>query len=87
MANIDKISARKQIDAIKTEFEQLRDQGKVAPEVHALMNSMLLIIDLILSIFQERLTPKTNKNAGIPSSQTAKPDETAPGSKRKGRAL
>lgn len=87
MANIDKISVRKQIDAIKAEFEQLRDQGKVGPEVHALMNSMLLIIDLILSIFQERLTPKTNKNAGIPSSQTAKPDETAPGSKRKARAL
>jgi len=56
MANIDKTSVRKQIDAIKAEFEQLRGQGKVTPEVHALMNSMLLIIDLILSIFQERLT-------------------------------
>jgi len=87
MANIDKISVRKQIDAIKAEFEQLRGQGKIAPEVHALMNSMLLIIDLILSIFQERLTPKTNKNASIPSSQTANPDDTTPGSKRKGRFL
>ncbi|GJL76838.1 IS66 family transposase [Nitrosomonas sp.] len=85
MASIDKASVRQQIDGIKVEFKQLHTQGKITPEVHALMNSMLLIIDLILSIFQERLTRKTNKNASIPSSQMAGTDDTTPGSKSKGR--
>ncbi|MCP5245035.1 MAG: hypothetical protein H6937_03340 [Burkholderiales bacterium] len=75
MANIDKISVRKQIDTIKANFEQLQSQGKIAPEVQTLMHRMLLVIDLILSIFQERLTPKTSKNTGIPSSQTARQDD------------
>lgn len=87
MANIDKTSVRKQTDAIKAEFEQLHSQGKIAPEVHALMNSMLLIIDLILSIFQERLTSKTNKNSSMPFSQTARHGETTVGSNRKGKPL
>ena len=53
------------------------------------MNSMLLIVELILSIFLEKKTRKDNKNSSLPSSQTSK-DETSksdPGSKGKGKEV
>ncbi|PID64265.1 MAG: hypothetical protein CR963_01025 [Gammaproteobacteria bacterium] len=41
-----------------------------------MLNSLLLVVELILSIFMEKKTRKTSKNSSLPSSQTAK-DETA----------
>ena len=42
------------------------------------MSSMLMIMELILSIFLEKSTPKQSKNSSLPPSQTP-PDETALG--------
>ncbi len=39
------------------------------------MSTLLLVVELILSVFLEKTTKKTDKNASIPSSQTTK-DET-----------
>jgi transposase len=76
MASLDKTSVREEVERLKSNFEQLTRDGKASPETQTLFNSLFLIIELILSIFLERQTRKTNKNSSIPSSQTDK-DETA----------
>ena len=87
MPSVDKTSVQQEISRVKTEFDQLCDKANVSSEVKLLMNSMLMIIALMLSIFLEKKTKKNNKNASIPSAQTEK-DETALGqtsSKGKGK--
>jgi transposase-like protein len=87
MATIDKTSVREEIDRLKNEFEQLCTDGKVSSEIRVLMSSLLVIVELILSIFLEKKTLKNSKNSSIPPSQTSK-DETSlthSGSKGKGR--
>jgi len=76
MANLDKSSVRNEVSKLKADFEQLCADGKITNESKALMNSMFMIIELILSIFLERSTKKDNKNSSKPSSQTDK-DESA----------
>ena len=46
MASLDKTSVRCQVEKVRKEFEQLRYDGKVTPEVQAIMSSMLMIIEL-----------------------------------------
>ena len=45
MASLDKNSVRKQVEKLKTDFEQLRCDGKVSVEVQAIMSSMLMMIE------------------------------------------
>jgi len=78
MANIDKSSVRNEVSRLKADFEQLCADGKITSESKVLMNSLFMIIELILSIFLERVTKKDNNNSSIPSSQTDK-DESAIG--------
>jgi hypothetical protein len=87
MASLDKTSVRSQVEKIKNDFEQLCRDGKVTTEVQAVMTSMLMIIELILSIFLERTTRKTSSNSSLPPSQTEKDNSslTHPGSKDKGK--
>ncbi|CAA6819015.1 MAG: Mobile element protein [uncultured Thiotrichaceae bacterium] len=77
MATLNKQSVRDEIDRVKTEFDQLCQAGKVSGEVKALMSTLLLVVELILSVFLEKTTKKNNKNASIPSSQTDKDETTA----------
>lgn len=76
MASLDKTSVREEVARLQAEFEQLSRDGKVTPETGALFRSLLLIVELILSIFMERQTRKTSKNSSLPPSQTDK-DETS----------
>ena len=87
MASLDKNSVRKQVEKLKTDFEQLRCDGKVSVEVQAIMSSMLMMIELILAIFLERATKKNSDNSSIPPSQTDKDNSSlsAPGSSSKGK--
>ncbi len=78
MANIDKKSVRNEVDKVKAEFESLCESGKVSSEIKVLMNSMLMIMELILSIFLERKTRKNSKNSSLPPSQTDKDDTSLP---------
>ncbi|WP_434782388.1 hypothetical protein [Ferrovum myxofaciens] len=43
MASLDKTSVRSQVEKVRKDFEQLRSDGKVSPEVQAIMSSMLMI--------------------------------------------
>lgn len=70
MASIDKSSVKNEIGRLKADFEMLCTQGKVSAEIRVLMNSMLMIVELMLSIFLERKTKKDSHNSSIPSSQT-----------------
>ena len=74
MANIDKKSVRKEVDQVKLEIDRLCNAGKISGEVKLLMNSMLMIMELIFSIFLERQTKKNSKNSSLPPSQTDKDD-------------
>jgi transposase len=76
MATLDKTSVRAEIDRLRTEFEQLCSDGKVSAETRVVVSSLLVVIELILSIFLEKKTRKNTKNSSLPSSQTEK-DETA----------
>ncbi|WP_303906900.1 IS66 family transposase [Thiohalomonas denitrificans] len=76
MASLDKASVREEVARLKADFEQLSRQGKVTPETGTLFKSLLLIVELILSIFLERQIRKTPKNSSLPPSQTDK-DETS----------
>jgi transposase len=78
MASLDKTSVRTEVSRLKTDFEQLCADGKITAESKALMLSMFLIVELILSIFLEKSTKKDNQNSSIPSSQTEK-DESSLG--------
>ncbi len=60
MASLDKISVRTEVSRLKADFEQLCADGKISAESKALMLSMFMIIELILSIFLERTTKKDN---------------------------
>lgn len=86
---MNKASIREEVDRLKLEFEKLCSDGKVSPEIQAVMNSMLLVVNLILAVFLEKKTRKDSKNSSLPSSQTSK-DETAkssPGTKGKGKEV
>ena len=76
MASLDKTSVRNEVSRLKADFEKLCSEGKITSESKVLMNSMFMIIELILSIFLERITQKDNKNSSKPSSQTDK-DESS----------
>jgi len=76
MATVDKTSVREEVDRLKNEFEQLCSDGNVSSEIKVVVNSLLVVMNLILSIFLEKKTRKNSKNSSLPSSQTEK-DETS----------
>ena len=86
MASVNKTSLRTEFEAIKARFTSLCADGKLSPEGRALIESMLLLFELLLAVFLEKATPKGSHNSGLPSSRTD-PDETArrrPGKQGKG---
>jgi hypothetical protein len=87
MASLDKTSVRNEVSRLKADFEQLCRDGKVSRESQSLMNSLFLVLELMLSIFLERLTKKESRNSSKPSSQTEKDDTSLsrPGSRGKGK--
>lgn len=81
MASVDKASVREEVGRLKADFQALSKKGEVSAEIRAIMNALFMIVELMLSIFLERKTRKTNRNSSIPSSQTDK-DDTAVGNGR-----
>lgn len=76
MATIDKTSVREEVERLKGDLSKLSSEGKLQPEALVLLNSLMIVVELILSIFLEKSTRKTSKNSSIPPSQTSK-DETS----------
>jgi transposase len=88
MASVNKTSLREEFDALKGEFERLCANGKMAQESRALFQAMLMLFELLMAVFMEKRTTKNSRNSGLPPSQTAKDDDTAPqsGANTKGKA-
>ena len=76
MASVNKQSLREEFDALKGRFEQLVAAGKMAGESRALVEALLMLLQLLMAVFMEQHTTKTSTNSSKPSSQTPK-DETA----------
>lgn len=87
MASVDKVRVREEVGRLKADFDALCTEGKITRESQALMGSMFMMMELMLSIFLERTTQKNTKNSSLPSSQTGKDDTAldAAGSHTKGR--
>ena len=76
MGSIDRQSVREEADRIRAEVDCLLANKKINSECSVLMQSMLMLINLLIAIFLEKTTKKNNKNSSKPSSQTEK-DESA----------
>ena len=72
MPRVNQSSLREEVDRIESEFQRLKDDDKVSSEMLLLVNSMLILIRLMFSIFLEKTTQKNSRNSSIPPSQTGK---------------
>jgi transposase len=78
MASVNKQSLREELDTLKGQFERLSAEGRVNAEIRALVQALLMLLELVMAVFMEKTTTKNSSNSGIPPSQTDK-DETTPG--------
>ena len=77
MAYVNKSSLRDEFAHLKAEFERLSAAGKVTPEMRILVNALLMLFEMMMAVFLEKMTPKTSKNSSRPSSQMDKPDTSS----------
>ncbi len=86
MSTVNKLSLMEEVERLKNEFDHLAKDKKINSETRMLFQSMLMLINLLVSIFLEKTTKKTSKNSSIPPSQTGKDESsTQPGTKGKGK--
>ena len=86
MATVNKASLRAEFDALKTRFESRCAAGKMSAEGRALVDALLMLVELMMAVFMEKHTPKSRANSSLPASNSPH-DETArtrPGAKGKG---
>lgn len=72
MATIHTNSIREELLRIKEEFASQIKANKVSPESSMLIKSLIILLELVFSIFLEKTTKKTSLNSNKPSSQTGK---------------
>lgn len=81
MAILNKQSVREEFDKVKSSFNEQVKSGKVPADTATLVNTLIMLFEIILSIFMEKSTKKTSANSSIPPSQTMV-DETTANSKK-----
>ena len=88
MASVNRQSLREEFEALKGRFGQLSADGKITMESRALIEALLMLLQLLMAIFLEKTTPKTSTNSSKPSSQTPKDESALPhgGTHTQGRA-
>ena len=88
MASVNRQSLREEFEALRGRFGQLSADGKITMESRALIEALLMLLQLLMAIFLEKTTPKTSTNSSKPSSQTPKDESALPhgGTHTKGRA-
>ncbi len=87
MAVVHTNSVREELDRIKSDFAAQTEAGTVSTESSMLIKSLIMLLELVFSIFLEKTTKKTSRNSGKPPSQTSKDNTSADrkGSKGKGK--
>ena len=78
MASVNKQSLREEFTALQERFGQLSTDGKVGAESRALIEALLMLMQVLMAVFMEKNTSKTSANSSKPSSRTEK-DESALG--------
>ena len=76
MAFVNKASLREEFDHLKNQFNELQSENKLSTEANILFRSMIILFEVMISIFLEKKTKKNSGNSSIPPSQTNK-DETS----------
>jgi transposase len=76
MGSFNRQSVREEAERIKAEIDRLVANKKINSECSVLIQSMLMLINLLIAIFLEKTTTKNSKNSSKPPSQTEK-DESA----------
>ena len=84
MAFVDKVSLREEFNSLKGQFEDLKSQGKVPDETRVLFQSMIILFEVLVTIFLEKTTKKTSCNSSLPPSQSKK-DESSTNRKSNGK--
>jgi hypothetical protein len=84
MARVNTASVREEIAHVEAELERLSAAGKVDDESRILFNTLLMIVNLLVSVFLEKTTRKTSRNSSIPSSQTER-DKSATSARKQGK--
>ncbi len=72
MAFVDKVSLRTEFNSLKDQFEDLKSKNKVPAETQLLVRSMIILFEVMITIFLEKTTRKTSKNSSLPPSQSGK---------------
>lgn len=88
MPSINRQSLRDEFERLKAEFERLSADGKVSSESRTLIQALLMLFEVLIAVFMEKTTSKSDRNSSKPPSQTEKDDSatTRPGAKGKGKA-
>lgn len=72
MASVNKQSLREEFEALKGRFAKLSTDGKITAESGALVEALLMLLQVLMAVFMEKNTPKNSTNSSKPSSQTPK---------------
>lgn len=64
-----KESIRKKIKDAKAKIEKAKSSGKISSEASDLIDTLLLIIEIMVEVFLEKKVRKNSSNSGIPPSQ------------------
>ena len=65
---MSKDSIRKKIDEAKANVAKTLASGNVSPESKALIDTLLMIIEILVAVFLEKKTRKDSSNSGLPPS-------------------
>ena len=63
MSKVNTQSVREEAERIKSEFARLAVEKKFDTETTLLFQSIFMLVNLLISIFLERVTKKTAKNS------------------------
>jgi len=70
MPRVNTTSVKEELENLRGEYKRLSSEGKVSADTRLLINSLLVLLELLVSVFLEKITKKDNKNSSKPSSQT-----------------
>lgn len=85
MGTVNRESIRDEAERISTEFDRLFAENKITNESKLLFQSMLMLINLLIAIFLEKTTKKTNINSSKSSSQVEKDESSLSNSGTNGK--
>ena len=76
-STVHRESLNEMIAEQRAKFGALKADGKVTPEVAALLDTLLAMMEMLIMLLLEKKTRKTSANSSLPGSLTPF-DQTAP---------